>query len=309
MRVDPWAELARSLEGLHAAFADSYDSVHGFLDGSPASKECGQDSALAGTWGDRPVRDANVAPLTPILVMLDHLDTLSSVFRSPGGTTSSHTLARAILDIAMGPWYLLEPGIGERERVRRYMNVRLQSLKEQAQFETGTKSTAILDHSKQRIAKIVKAARVHGFEVRRDGDRYRPPYLGTQIPSTTSLAAEMIAPQLPSLGPLFWRTGSAVAHGQQHGISMFFERLDLPVNPAHGDRAVTLQASARDTALRCGGAPLAVMATLRRLFTHYGWDTKRLSSAEADAVNTWQAVAGVHTPVPGTFQQTGKDLL
>ncbi|MFJ6083209.1 hypothetical protein ACIQI8_17605 [Streptomyces sp. NPDC092369] len=308
MRVDPWAELARSLEGLHSAFADSYDAVHGFLDGSPASKECGRDAALAGTWGDRPVRNANIAPLSPVLVMLDHLDTLSSVFRSPGGVTSSHTLTRAILDIAMGPWYLLEPGIGERERVRRYMNLQLQSLKEQSQLETGTINTAILEHSKQRIANIVKAARAHGFEVRRDGDRYRPPFLGTQIPSTTSLAAEMIAPQLPTLGPLFWRTGSAVAHGQQHGISMFFERLDLPVNPAHGDTAVTLQASSRDTALRCGGAPLAVMAALRRLFAQYGWDTRRLNSAEMDAVNTWQAVAGIQAAVPGTFKQTDIDL-
>ncbi|MET9914454.1 hypothetical protein ABZZ74_48495 [Streptomyces sp. NPDC006476] len=230
VRVDQWAELARSLDGLRAAFNDSYVTSHGFLPVSPASEECEQDATLAGTWGTNPVRDANIAPLSPVLVLFDHLDTLASVFRSPGGVTASHTLARAILDIAISPWYLLEPDIGERERVRRYMNLRLQSLKEQAQLETGSESTALRDHAADRIAHIFKAARAHGFEVRREGDRYRPPYLDTQIPPTTSLAADMIAPQVPTLGPLFWRTGSAVAHGQQHGISMFFERLDLQAN-------------------------------------------------------------------------------
>ncbi|WP_307020869.1 hypothetical protein [Streptomyces canus] len=307
MRIaDAWAELARSLDGLRVAFYESYEPVHGFLPGSPASDECSRDATLAGTWGTSPVRDANIAPLSPLLVLFDHLDTLASVFRSPGGVTASHTLARAILDIAIGPWYLLEPGIGERERVRRYMNLRLQSLKEQVQLEAGSDSTAIRDHSTDRIALITKAARAHGFEVRREGDRYRAPYLDSQMPSTTSLAAEMIAPQAPTLGPLFWRMGSAIAHGQHHGISMFFERQDLAVDPAHGDAAVRIQTSSKDTALRCGGAPLAVIATLGRFFAQYGWDATKLRAAEADVIDVCQTVAGVQkSGIPGTFRAKG----
>ncbi|MEU0214508.1 hypothetical protein ABZ281_05055 [Streptomyces sp. NPDC006265] len=303
MRQDPWAELARSLEGLRAAFDDSYGASHGFLPGSPASGECQRDT-LAGSWGAHPVRDANITPLSSVFVMLDHLDSLATLFRSPGGITASHTIARAALDIAIGPWFLLEPEIGERERVRRYMNLRLQSLKEQTQLENGTETTAIRDHAKDRIRLILEAARAHHFEVRGERDKYNPPFLGERMPRTTSLAAQIIAPEVPVLGPLFWRLGSAVTHGQQHGITMFFESTDQLVDPAHGDAAVRMQASSKDTALRCGGAPLAAIAVFQRLFAQYGWDTDRLDTAVSDLIRTWQSVSGVQTPrVPATFLQ------
>ncbi|MFJ4633554.1 hypothetical protein [Streptomyces sp. NPDC088847] len=303
MRQDPWAELARSLEGLRAAFDDSYESSHGFLPGSPASGECQRDT-LAGSWGSHPVRDANITPLSSVFVMFDHLDSLGTLFRSPGGITASHTIARATLDIAIGPWFLLEPEIGERERVRRYMNLRLQSLKEQTHLESGADSTEIRDHAKDRIRLILEAARAHRFEVRRERDKYSPPFLGDQMPRTTSLASQIIAPEVPVLGPLFWRLGSAVTHGQQHGITMFFERTDQLVDSAHGDAAVRMQASSQDTALRCGGAPLAAIAVLQRLFAQYGWDTDRLNTAIADVIRTWQLVSGVRThQAPATFLQ------
>ncbi|MEV7082439.1 hypothetical protein AB0N88_28505 [Streptomyces sp. NPDC093516] len=253
------------------------------------------------------MRDANIAPLTAVSAVLDHLDSLGVLFKSPGGITASHTIARAALDIAIGPWFLLEPGIGERERVRRYMNLRLQSLKEQTQLETGTPDTGIRQHAEDRIASITAAARLHGFDVRRERDRYKPPHLGAQMPSTTSLAPEIVAPNVPALGALFWRLGSAVAHGQQHGLTMFFERIDQPVQPTHGDAAAQMQASPKDTALRCGGAPLAAISMLQRLYTQYGWPTDRLKTAVSGVISTWQSVAEVRPPsVPDTFLASGR---
>ncbi|MFD3737784.1 hypothetical protein [Streptomyces sp. NPDC058629] len=170
--------------------------------------------------------------MTSVFVLLDHMESLGTLITSPGGITATHTIARAMLDIATGPWFLLEPGIGGRERVRRHMNLRLQSLKEQTHLETGTERTAIKSHAEGRIQRIVQAARTHGFDVRRERDRYQPPFLDTKLPTTTTLATQMFD---PALGQLFWRLGSAVAHGQQHGISMFIEQIDQPVDPLHGD--------------------------------------------------------------------------
>lgn len=305
VHVDPWAELARSLEGLRSAFYSSLAASRGFLPGSPADEECKRDT-FVGSWGAQPVRDANIAPLTAVSAVLDHLDSLGVLFKSSGGITASHTIARAALDIAIGPWFLLEPGIGERERVRRYMNLRLQSLKEQTHLETGAPDTAIRQHAEDRIALILDAARVHGFDVRRERDRYKPPHLGAQMPSTTSLAPEIVAPNVPVLGALFWRLGSAVAHGQQHGLTMFFERIDQPVQPTHGDVAAQMQASPKDTALRCGGAPLAAISMLQRLYAQYGWPTERLKTAVSGVTSTWQSVAEVRPPrVPDTFLAGG----
>ncbi|MBB5109153.1 hypothetical protein [Streptomyces spectabilis] len=306
MHVDPWAELARSLDGLRSAFYSSLAASRGFLPDSPAEEECKRD-ALAGSWGAQPVRDANIAPLAAVSVVLDHLDSLGILFKSSGGITASHTIARAVLDIAIGPWFLLEPGIGERERVRRYMNLRLESLKEQTQLETGSPATAMRQHAEDRIALILDAARLHGFDVRRERDRYKPPHLGAQVPSTTSLASKIVAPNDPVLGALFWRLGSAVAHGQQHGLTMFFERTDQPVQPAQGDAAAQMQASPKDTALRCGGAPLAAVSMLQRLYAQYGWPTDGLRTAVSGVISTWQTVAEVRAPhVPATFLAGGK---
>ncbi|WP_334665569.1 hypothetical protein [Streptomyces cyaneofuscatus] len=289
MGRDAWGELARSLNGLRASFDETYEASHGFLPGSPASEECRRDS-LGGAWGAMPARDANITPLTSVFVLLDHMQSLGTLITSPGGITATHTIARAMLDIATGPWFLLEPGIGGRERVRRHMNLRLQSLKEQTHLETGTERTVIKSHAEGRIQRIVQAARTHGFDVRRERDRYQPPFLDTKLPTTTTLATQMFD---PALGQLFWRLGSAVAHGQQHGISMFIEQIDQPVDPLHGDAAVQMGVNAQSTALRCGGAPLAVVCTLQRLFSQFGWDTTRLSHATADVIDTWQTVAGV----------------
>jgi hypothetical protein len=253
----------------------------------------------------QPVRDANITPLTAAHAVIDHLDSLGVLLKSAAGITASHTIARAALDIAIGPWFLLEPGIGERERVRRYMNVRLLSLKEQTQLEAGSTDTVIRQHAEGRIARIVDAARVHGFDVRRERDRYKPPHLGAQMPSTTSLAPEIIAPNVPALGALYWRLGSAVAHGQQHGLTMFFERVDGPVQSSHGDALAQMQVSAKDTALRCGGAPLAAISMLQRLYAQYGWPTDKLATAVSGVISTWQSVAEVQSPrVSDTFLRT-----
>ncbi|PVD10119.1 hypothetical protein [Streptomyces sp. CS147] len=306
MEHGAWGELARSLSGLRAAFDESYEATHGFLPESPAGEECRRDD-LGGAWGDTPARDPNIMPLTSVFVLLDHMGSLSTLLTSPGGITATHTLARAMLDISTGPWFLLEPGIDGRERVRRHMNLRLQSLKEQTHLETGTDRTAIKVQAEGRIQRIVQAARAHGFDVRRTSDRYQPPFLGTKLPTTTALATQMID---PALGQLLWRIGSAVAHGQQHGISMFLEQIDQPVDPLHGDAAAQMGASAEATALRCGGGPLAVICTLQRLFLQFGWDTTRLSIATADVVNTWQSVAGVRRgPVPESLRGSSRSVM
>jgi hypothetical protein len=131
--TDAWHVLSGSLQLLREEFDNAYARHHGrALPGSPAARELQQDDDLAGEWGARPVHDAHLASISPTMAAMDHLDSLGLLLTSPGGLMASHTVARSTLDIATKPWFLLEPDIGARERVRRYMNYRLQSLKEQS---------------------------------------------------------------------------------------------------------------------------------------------------------------------------------
>ncbi|MCZ9342166.1 hypothetical protein NGM37_30840, partial [Streptomyces sp. TRM76130] len=74
------------------------------------------------------------------------------------------------------------------------------------------------------------------------------------------------------------------------------------VQPTHGDAAVQMQANPKDTALQCGGAPLAVISMLQRLYAQFGWPTDQLKAAILDVISTWQFVAGVRpSRAPDTF--------
>ncbi|MFJ8636450.1 hypothetical protein [Streptomyces sp. NPDC093568] len=93
------------------------------------------------------------------------------------------------------PWFLLEPDIGVRERVRRYMNYRLLSLKEQSLVVGNGQTTeagVVRQRLRERTERILRAARHHRFSVKgKIADKVRPCYLGPHpVPSTTEMASD-----------------------------------------------------------------------------------------------------------------------
>ncbi|MFF4155164.1 hypothetical protein ACFYZU_33755 [Streptomyces sp. NPDC001651] len=237
MTTDAWHALSGSLQLLREELDNTYNRHHGrALPGSPAVLELQQDDDLAGEWGARPVQDAHLAAISPTMAAMDHLDSLGLLLRSPGGLMASHTVARSALDIATKPWFPLEQEIGVRERVRRYMNYRLLSLKEQS-LMAGSSQTmeaeAVRQRLRERTERILRAARHHGFSVKgKNADKVRPCYLGPHpVPSTTEMVSDVIAPG-GQLGALLWRATSAVAHGQTHGLLMFYA--EAPGAPVTG---------------------------------------------------------------------------
>jgi hypothetical protein len=301
--TDAWHVLSGSLQLLSEEFDNTYNQHHGrALPGSPAVLELQQDDDLAGEWGARPVHDAHLAAISPTMAVMDHLDSLGLLLSSPGGLMASHTVARSVLDIATKPWFLLEPDIGVRERVRRYMNYRLLSLKEQSLMVGNgqtTEAEAVRQRLRERTERILRAARHHGFSVKgKIADKVRPCYLGPhQVPSTTEMASDVIAPG-GQLGALLWRATSAVAHGQTHGLLMFYT--DAPGAPVTGPddhfEYRQMQITPQEAAVRCAGAPLAVLAMLRRLYRHNGWPTAELEAAGRQTAKTWLQIAGLPRP-------------
>ncbi|GGZ44380.1 hypothetical protein GCM10010365_76020 [Streptomyces poonensis] len=287
------------MQTLREEFDNTYDRYNGLAaPGSPGAVELREDRVLAGEWGARPVHDAHLAAVSPVMAVMDHLDSLGLLFTSPGGLMTSHTVARGALDIATKPWFLLEPGIDTRERVRRYMNYRLESLKEQS-LMVGDHGTAaeVQRHLRERTEGILRAARHHGFSVKgKIADKVRPCYLGPhQAPSTTKLAGQIVVPGGSPLGALLWRATSAVAHGQAHGLLMF--HADAPEAPGTGpdDHFVyrQLQFSPQEAAQRCAGAPLATLSMLRRLYAHCGWPAAGLERVGKDLARAWLHISGM----------------
>lgn len=301
--TDAWHALSGSLRILREEFDNTYTQHHGqALPGSPAALEL-QDDDLAGEWGARPVRDAHLAAISPTSAVMDHLDGLGLLFTSPSGLMASHTVARSALDISTKPWFLLEPGIGARERVRRYMNYRLLSLKEQSLMlgiDEASEKEAVRQHLRERTERILRAARHHGFSVHgKTTDKVRPFHLGLRgVPSTTEMASAVIAPGGSQLGALLWRATSAVAHGQPHGLLMFYGQ--APGAPVTGPddhfEYRQMQISPQEAAFGCAGAPLAALAMLRRLYSHSGWSAADLEIAARQALKIWFDIARLPRP-------------
>ncbi|MFE5240447.1 MULTISPECIES: hypothetical protein [unclassified Streptomyces] len=296
MTTDAWHLLSHSLRQLRSEFDDTYGRYNGIaVPGSPAELEPQYD--LAGEWGATPEQDAHLAAISPVMAVMDHLDGLAVLFTSPSGLMASHTVARSTLDIATKPWFLLEPEIGSRERVRRYMNYRLQSLKEQSAMvsdATTPGADRAREYLRERMERILRAARHHGFSVKgKIADKYRPCYLGpSSAPTTTAMASKIIGTGNSDLGVLLWRATSAVAHGQPHGLMMFVA--EAPGAPSTGpdDHFAyrQIQYSPQDAAIRCAGAPLSTLSMLDRLYSHCGWPATNLEMTRQEVLKTWQQV-------------------
>jgi hypothetical protein len=115
----------------------------------------------------------------------------------------------------------------------------------------------------------------------------------------------VISAEDPALGKALWKMGSAIAHGQQHGLALFYGNPVPHHDPPHADVYVPMQTTAENTAFRCGGAPLAAIAVLRRLYHHYGWATANLQAAVGDLTATWKHIAlpaSRPASVPATFR-------
>ncbi|MEU8717929.1 hypothetical protein [Streptomyces sp. NPDC048663] len=302
MTTDAWHVLSGSLQILREEYDNTYTRYQGLaLPGSPAALELQADD-LAGEWGACPVQDAYLGAIARVPAVMDHLDALGVLFASPGGLMASYTVARSVLDIATKSWFLLEPEVGARERVRRHMNYRLQSLKEQSLLVGDSQSAeagATRQGASERTERILRAARHHGFFVKgKMADKVRPCYLGPdRVPSTTEMAGEVITPG-GSLGALLWRTTSAVAHGQTHGLMMFYgQPPGAPVTgPDDHFEYRQMQSSPQDAALGCAGAPFAALTMLRRLYSHCGWPAAELETVGRQTQESWLHVAGLPHP-------------
>jgi hypothetical protein len=153
---------------------------------------------------------------------------------------------------------------------------------------------------RERTERILRAARHHDFFVKgKIMDKFRPCYLGPhRVPSTTDMASNVIAPGGSQLGALLWRATSAVAHGQTHGLMIFYtEASGAPATgPDDHFKYRQMQLSSQEAALRCAGAPLSTLAMLRRLYSHCGWPTAELEATGRQIATSWLHIAGLPRP-------------
>ena len=296
MSSEPFADLARSLTSFSKAVASAMNSGI-WIAGSPAQVESDPEE-LAGEWAAQPSREAWSTTRHAIASGLDHLEALAHLLPTRGVVLTLSTVSRGALEAFALAFYLSEPDIGQRERVRRWVNLRLVGAHDTAAVLKRHTDDAVFDQARQShaemVSRLLRTARQHGFNVRDEKNQGRPTYLETRQPSATNLCDDVVS-DTTGLGATYFSLLSSVAHSRIDGLTSHVQPiLDAseagPGGLHHGQMGI----SSTDAALRLMAAPLAAVVATSQVLRLQGF---QVPEHEVKAMLlTWARIAEVPHP-------------
>jgi hypothetical protein len=244
-------------------------------------------------WGEGPPRTAYAAANLMMLGVVDDLKSLERLLVDPVPVVGPTVLARSAIEIASGAWWLMEPGIGARRRACRELVLSLTSARraEQVGDEYAESFRQSGDPIPVDIAALIAAARQQEPTVlqRITELAVAAPTSGPQIEnekadSATDATAKMLQTLLPANLPatVFYRTYSAVTHGQFYGLTNFMTPTIQPDGTPFWQWKPNFEILDSTVQIAVG----AVRENYQRIATVMGWDQKdaNLWAAEIHAI-------------------------
>ena len=246
-------------------------------------------------WGERPPRTAYAAAKLMMLGVVDDLKSLDRLLVDPVPVIGPTVIARSAIEIASGAWWLMEPGIGARRRVCRELVASLTSarwaMKVADEYEEKFRISG--DPMPQDIAKLIAEVRQQEATVLQ---RITDLAVAAPTPGLTPGSRTRRPIQPPSRRPRcsrrccrricqarsFYRTYSAVTHGQFYGLMNFMTPAVQPDGTPFLQWRLPPDLLDSTIQLAIG----AFREPYRRIATVMGWDQKdaKLWDAEVHAV-------------------------
>lgn len=281
-------EFGRAVEPIAAA-VDSlarhgYSSMSNSPGGTPppsvtsqAMVEISEQSSFLGAWDSVPIDTA----LTHIALLLhageDAMKASAQLARSDDvALYAFQPVARFGLECFARAFWLCEPGVGTKERVRRSLNERLASAAELARLP------AALDREPGRQERLLQATQLGFQKLSRKG---KPPCFAPERPSITSLVKRVFDDD--DLGQVVYGYLSAVSHGTIWGLAEVAHAPDDRTGPV-----VTATLVNSSNRLHLAGIALA-LAQARAVDTtvaHMGWSRPEWEAAKRAAAPTMKAL-------------------
>ena len=184
-----------------------------------ASLPTRQDGSL---WDEDTARWTYAAASLLMTGVLDNLGSIRGLIGEPMPAIGPRVLTRSAMEIGATAWWLMEPGIGARRRTCRHLVLSLISARRTAQVaeELGDPDGIrdAQDRQKQ-VTDLISDLAI----LPPTGRGFSPSIEGEKFPDATVLTAEMLKPCYPGLiqAKVFYRTYSAVLHGQLYGLMNF----------------------------------------------------------------------------------------
>lgn len=215
---------------------------------------------------------------------------MAILLRSRTVVLSLHTVTRAAAEAAAQGSYVAEPGIDERERIRRILNIRLAGMNQERlslQRFTTPGAAAQVAAVEQSIARFERSAPGHGFAFF-PAKGSKAAYLDTALPSTTALLGMFVFPGQELLGKSYYSGLSSVAHSQLNGLMR-------KLGP--GTTGAQVNTTAKDAALELFAGPLCVSTLVENMLPYLGWDAEAVNASIPAMFEIWGEIA--QTPYPG----------
>jgi hypothetical protein len=196
--------------------------------GSEAAAELRPPDARSDSspWGEEPARTAYAAANLMMTGVLDNLASLRRLLGDPMPVIGPTLVARSVVEIAWGAWWLMEPGIGARARVCRELVHSLTSARRAGQVagefrDTGWDVSDAIKEAGQQEARVLQ--RIADLAIAAPSGGFSPVIEGEKADTATSGTAKMIRLVLPPSipGTAVYRTYSAVMHGEIYGLMNF----------------------------------------------------------------------------------------
>jgi hypothetical protein len=206
--------------------------------GSEAGAELSNTQARndGSPWGERPPRTAYAAASLMMLAVIDDLKSLEQLLAGPVPVIGATVIARSAIEIASGAWWLMQPGIGVRPRVCRELVLSLTSARRARQVaddyakeyeKSGDPIPAgiseVINDARQQEPTILQRITELGIAAPASGPRIENEKSDTATNATADMLKGLQPTRLPTNLPttVFYRTYSAVTHGQFYGLTNF----------------------------------------------------------------------------------------
>jgi len=246
------------------------------------------DRSFDGPWG-RATAELLREPAARLILAIEYLRGLAALTEADRVTVGIVPMIRPALATFGHLYYLFDPEIDVRERVRRRFNLRLASLVEELSI-TRILGSEDYERTAKEILDIRWTATKLGFDYttrkRRKGQKQPSArYLGHPGPSEGQIVAGVLQPMNDTFGPAVYRLTSAVTHAQMHGLKPF---LHDPVATTEAD-VVTAQIgmTLRMFTALTGSVVYAAHVATNRVAGHFGWDTTSWATEAEAALAAW----------------------
>lgn len=240
-------QLARGVVAVADSFgASAYDASKPYKPGCTARLDGHRQRHYAGSWSRQPVDNLHMHSVGYLRRAEDHLRTIALAIPAPRILYSPLSLARVVAVSSGQCFYLLDPGVDTRERMRRGMNLHAQSLTEERNM-VGADNDSASRQLHTEIDQLCDDAVRLGFNVRDRKHPYKPPCFDGKIPTDTTVVTQVLDASEP-YGKFAFRLLSAAVHSQPNIDKL----MDLHVlSPSRGNERGAGRHPARDTCLAC----------------------------------------------------------